>query len=40
MLVSGIQENDSVIHTYYFIFFYIMAYYRILNILTVPFVIQ
>ena len=37
VLVSGVQQNDSVIYTYtymwLFIFFSIMVYYRILNIL-------
>ena len=40
VVVSGLQQSDSVIHiyTFSFIFFSIMAYYRILNI--VPCTIQ
>ena len=34
--VSGVQQSDSVIYIY--IFFFIMVYYRILNI--VPYAIQ
>ena len=35
MLVSGVQKSDSVIYIYisFFIFFPIMVYYKILNIL-------
>ena len=34
VLVSGVQQNDSVIHTYtfFFIFFSIMVYHRIVNV--------
>ena len=32
VLISAIQQNESVIHTYFSIFFSIMVYHRILNI--------
>ena len=40
MLISAVQQSDSVIHIYtlFFIFFSIIVYYRILNI--VPCAIQ
>ena len=39
VLVPGVQQSDSVIYTIlFFIFFYMMIYYRILNI--VPCAIQ
>ena len=41
MLVSGVQQSDSVLHTHiyiFFIFFSIIGYYKILNI--VPYAIQ
>ena len=36
VLVSGVQKGDSVIHlyTFFFIFFSIMVYHRILNIVS------
>ena len=33
MLVSGVQQSDSAIYISFFIFFPIMVYYKILNIL-------
>ena len=39
MLFSAVQQSDSVMHVFFFlIFFSIMVYHRILNV--VPFVIQ
>ena len=32
VLISGVQQNESVIHMYFFMFFSIMFYHRILNI--------
>ena len=41
MLVSGIQQSDSVfVFTFFARFFSIIGYYKILNILTVPCAIQ
>ena len=32
MLITAAQQNDSVIHTFFFVFFSIKAYHRILDI--------
>ena len=44
VLVSGVQESDSVIHIYIYIFFFryfsIIGYYKILNTLIVPCAMQ
>ena len=32
MLVSGVQQRDSVMYMFFFVFFSIMVYYKILNI--------
>ena len=32
MLVSSIQQSDSVIYIFFFRFFFIVSYYKILNI--------
>ena len=33
MLISAVQQSDSVIHIFFFIFFSIMVYHRILSII-------
>ena len=38
MLVSSVKQSDLVIHIYIFMFFSIIVYYKILNI--VPYAIQ
>ena len=38
VLISAVQQSDSVIHTSFFIFFSIMVYHKVLNI--VPCAIQ
>ena len=32
VLVSGVQQRDSVMYMFFFVFFSIMVYYKILNI--------